>query len=108
MHVLIQVSSLLLFLLVVGLMAGCENKPPRPKTEAALTEQVKTAVASQAGVDTQGLEIETNAGVVRLKGRLDSAEDKLKVQEAAKAVPGVSWVQDQTSVAPQAPVPSAK
>jgi hypothetical protein len=108
MHVLIQVSSLLLFLLVVGLMAGCENKPPRPKTESGLAEQVKTAVATQAGVDARQLEIESNAGVVRIKGQLHSTEDKLKVQQAAKGVPGVSWVQDQTSVAPQAPVPSAK
>jgi osmotically-inducible protein OsmY len=66
------------------------------------------AVATQAGVDAERLEIESNAGVVRIKGRLDSAEDKQRVHEAAKAVPGVSWVQDQTSVAPQAPVPSAK
>lgn len=108
MNAVLQVASLLLFLFVVGLMAACENKTPRPKTEAALTEQVKMAVASQAGVDARSLEIESNAGVVRIKGRLDSDETKQRVQEAAKKVPGVQWVQDQTSVAPEAPVPSAK
>lgn len=104
----IQASSLILFLCVVALVAACDAKPPKPKTEAALTEQVKTALASQAGVDAANLEIESNAGVVRIKGQLDSDETKQKVQEVAKTVPGVTWVQDQTSVAPSAPVPSAK
>jgi osmotically-inducible protein OsmY len=105
----IQASSLFLFLCVVALVAGCDNKPPRPKTEA-LTEQVKTALVRQAGVDADAaqLEIESNAGVVRIKGQVDSDETKQRVHEAAKKVPGVKWVQDQTSVAPSAPVPSAK
>ena len=104
----IQASSLILFLCIVALVAACDAKPPKPKTEGALAEQVKTALASQAGVDAGNLEIESNAGVVRIKGQLDSDETKLKVQEVAKTVPGVTWVQDQTSVAPSAPVPSAK
>ena len=104
----IQASSLLLFLCIIALVAGCDAKPPKPKTEAALTEQVKTALVSQAGLDADKLQIESNAGVVRIKGQLDSDETKQKVQEVAKTVPGVTWVQDQTSVAPSAPVPSAK
>lgn len=107
-HIL-QFSSFVLFLCVVALIAGCDAKPPKPKTEA-LTEQVKTALANQAGVDADAarLEIESNAGVVRIKGQVDSDETKQLVQETAKKVPGVTWVQDQTSVAPSAPVPSAK
>jgi hypothetical protein len=111
MTYLVQASSLVLFLCVVALVTACDgNKPPRPKTEAALTEQVKTALVSKAGVDADAakLEIESNAGVVRIKGQVDSDETKLRVQEVAKTVPGVTWVQDQTSVAPSAPVPSAK
>jgi hypothetical protein len=106
----IQASSLLLFLCIIALVAGCDAKPPKPKTEAALTEQVKTALVSKAGLDADAakLQIESNAGVVRIKGQLDSDETKQKVQEIAKTVPGVTWVQDQTSVAPSAPVPSAK
>jgi hypothetical protein len=108
MSYVVQLSSFLLFLCMVALIAGCDAKPPKPKTESALEEQVKTALASQAGVDAERLEIETNAGVVRIKGQLDSNETRQRVQETAKKVPGVTWVQDQTSVAPSAPVPSAK
>lgn len=109
MHYIVQFSSFVLFLCVVALIAGCDAKPPKPKTEA-LTEQVKTALASKAGLDADAahLEIESNAGVVRIKGQVDSDETKQRVQEVAKTVPGVTWVQDQTSVAPSAPVPSAK
>jgi hypothetical protein len=105
---LIQASCLILFLCIIAVVSGCDAKPPKPKTEAALTQEVKTALASQAGVDARKLEIESNAGVVRIKGQLDSDETKQKVQEVAKTVPGVTWVQDQTSVVPSAPVPSAK
>ena len=106
----IQASALILFLCIVALVAGCDNKPPRPKTESALTQEVKTALVAQAGVDADAakLEIESNAGVVRIKGQVDSDETKQRVHETAKKVPGVKWVQDQTSVAPSAPVPSAK
>ncbi len=110
MPTLVQISSFLLFLCMLVLIAGCEARPPKPKTESPLAEQVKTALASQAGIDADAadLEIETNAGVVRIKGQLDSVETRQLVQETAKKVPGVTWVQDQTSVAPSAPVPSAK
>lgn len=131
MRHLVQISSLLLFVCVLALVAACENKTPRPKTEASagpsaaqvqvqqvaateerqsrkdaeLTDKVKTALGPQA----ESLDIDSNAGVVRIKGQVDSDQTKQKVQEAAKAVPGVRWVQDQTSVKPEAAVsPEAK
>ncbi len=125
MPVLIQVSSSLLLACAIALAAGCDNKPPRPKTEAssgassqgaeraavpakdaALAEQVKSALA-QAGPAAQQLQVESNAGVVRIRGRVDSDDTKQRIQEAAKKIPGVTWVQDQVSVAPEAPAPSA-
>jgi hypothetical protein len=108
MSYLVQLSSIVLFVFVLALVAACD-RPPKPKTEA-LAEEVKTALATQAGVnpDAANIQVESNAGVVRLKGQLDSQETKERIQEVAKKVPGVTWVQDQTSVAPSAPVPSAK
>jgi len=121
----VQISSLLLFLCILVVVAGCDNKPPRPKTEASsgpsvpavevqrvaagteerqsrkdaeLTDKVKTALGPHA----EALDIDSNAGVVRIKGQVDSDQAKQKVQETAKAVPGVRWVQDQTSVKPEA------
>lgn len=120
---LVQISALLLFVCVLVLVAACENKPPRPKTEASsgasgpavqvqrvaadeerqsrkdaeLTEKVKVALGPKA----QNLEIDSNTGVVRIRGHVDSDQTKQQVQETAKAVPGVTWVQDQTSVKPE-------
>lgn len=124
---MIRWPSLLLFLCAVALVAGCENKTPRPKTaqassgasapvrvvkvaasDASLADQVRGAIVQQAGVDAAKLEVEANAGVIRLKGTVDSDETRQKVHEAAKNVDGVKWVQNQMSVVPSAPVPSAE
>jgi hypothetical protein len=127
MHHVIQWSSLLVFVCVLALVAGCDNKPPRPKTEpasagssapvrivrasasdATLADQVRGAIVNQAGVNAEKLEVDANGGVVRLKGTVDSDETRQKVHEAAKNVDGVKWVQNQMSVVPSAPVPSAE
>jgi hyperosmotically inducible periplasmic protein len=141
MNHVIQWSALVLFVCVVALFAGCENKTPRPKTDAAstgssqadgdrtqakasvetaaaeakqsasdaaLTAKVKTALANDAGLSTLKLDVDSNAGVVRIKGHVESGEAKQRVQDVAKGVQGVRWVQNQISVAPSAPVPAAK
>jgi osmotically-inducible protein OsmY len=59
-------------------------------------------------VNAEKLEVDANGGVVRLKGTVDSDETRQKVHEAAKNVDGVKWVQNQMSVVPSAPVPSAE
>ena len=115
----------------VAVAAGCNNKPPLPKTgssegssgsasstsspqgkivvaetkisasDAALTAKVKNALATEAGVDTQKLEVDANSGVVVLKGKVADDATKQRIEEVAKAVPGVTWVQSQLSVAPK-------
>ena len=73
----------------------------RTAADAALTAKVKTALANDAGLRTLKLDVDTNGGVVTLKGRVDSDDAKLRIQEIAQAVPGVTWVQNQISVAPR-------
>jgi osmotically-inducible protein OsmY len=117
----------------LAVSAGCENKPPQPKTEAsrgassqerektagqrldqatdkakqsasdaALTAKVKTALANEAGLKTLKIDVDSNAGVVVLKGQVDSDNTKQRVHEVTKTVEGVKWVQNQLSVAPKA------
>jgi len=109
--------------------AGC-TKPPQPKTDAsagasspstssssekklvaeekasasdaALAEKVKSALANEAGLKTLKLEVDANSGVVSLKGRVANDETKQRIQEVTQSVPGVTWVQNQVSVAPNA------
>lgn len=123
MTYLVRISTLALFVCVLALVAACDNKPPRPKTEASagasaqsvevqrvaageerqsrkdaeLTDKVRGALGPMA----QSLDIDSNAGVVRIRGQLDSDQAKQQVQETARKIPGVTWVQDQTSVKPE-------
>jgi osmotically-inducible protein OsmY len=73
----------------------------RTAADTALTARVKTALATDAGLKTLKLDVDANGGVVTLKGRVDSDDAKKRIQEIAQAVPGVTWVQNQVSVAPK-------
>lgn len=118
MHFANQVALVIFLLMLITVVAGC-SKPPLPKTsaaagsstsqtnaqstaaDAALSAKVKTALANDAGLKTLKLDVDANGGVVTLKGRVDSDDAKLRIQEIAQAVPGVTWVQNQISVAPR-------
>jgi hyperosmotically inducible protein len=112
------------FVLVIGvaaLSAGC-SKPPEPKSaasagsssppptsaaqrtasDAAIVAKVKTALASDERLKALNIDVDANAGVVTLKGKVDNDEMKQRAHQAAQAVQGVTWVQNQISVAPKA------
>jgi hyperosmotically inducible protein len=66
---------------------------------AALTTKVKTALASDAGMKTMtNIDVDSNNGVVTLKGKVDSAAAKKKAGEIAKKVEGVKSVKNQLTV----------
>jgi len=73
----------------------------RTAGDATLTAKVKTALASDAGLKTLKIDVDANSGVVTLKGRVESDDAKKRIHEIAQAVPGVTWVQNQISVAPK-------
>lgn len=102
--------ALPLLALCVAFLAGCE-RPPKPKVNAtvaaqpaadeALTEKVKTAVASDASLQPIRLEVDCNGGVVRLRGTVEDDDTKKRVHELAQSVPGVKWVHNQIAVTPR-------
>ena len=68
-------------------------------SSAALTTKVKTALASDAGMKTMtNIDVDSNNGVVTLKGKVDSAAAKKKAGEIAKKVEGVKSVKNQLTV----------
>ena len=68
-------------------------------SNAALTTKVKTALASDVGMRTMtSIDVDSNQGVVTLKGKVDSAEAKKKAEEIAKKVDGVKSVKNQLRV----------
>jgi osmotically-inducible protein OsmY len=94
--------KLLVLALSFLLLAGCENRTPRPKTDAALAERVRVALEHEAQLGSDHVDVDCNSGVVMLKGSVKDVATKQRVQEVAKKVNGVTWVQNQVSVAPKA------
>jgi len=68
-------------------------------SNAALTTKVKSALAKEEGFKTLGkINVDSNEGVVTLKGKVDSAEAKTKAEQVAKQVDGVKSVKNQLTV----------
>ena len=68
-------------------------------SNATLTTKVKTALASDAGAKTMtSIDVDSNNGVVTLKGKVDSADLKKKAEAIAKQVEGVKSVKNQLRV----------
>ena len=86
---------------VAVLAAACDNRPLRPKTDAALSEKVKVALEQKARLERGAkIDVDANGGVVTLSGAVHSDAAKERIQEVAKSIEGVTWVQNQVSVAP--------
>lgn len=81
-----------------GPLATDANENPG---DAQLTSKVINALAGDAGLQAVKIDIDSNSGVVRLKGMVNNDDTKKRVQEVAQAVPGVKWVQNQLSIAPK-------
>ena len=68
-------------------------------SNAGLTGKVKSALAADVGMKTlMGVNVDSEAGVVTLKGHVDSADTKARAEAAAKKVEGVSSVKNELTV----------
>ena len=66
---------------------------------ATLTGKVKSALAADVGLSTvTTIDVDSDNGVVTLKGRVDSADKKAKAEEIAKKVDGVRSVKNELRV----------
>jgi hyperosmotically inducible protein len=79
--------------------ANNREKVATTASNATLTGKVKSALASDAGAKTMtNINVDSNNGVVTLKGRVDSADAKKKAAEIAKKVDGVKSVKNELKV----------
>jgi osmotically-inducible protein OsmY len=66
---------------------------------ATLTTKVKAALANDAGMKTVAtINVDSNDGVVTLKGKVNSADVKKKAGDIAKKVDGVKSVKNELTV----------
>jgi len=79
--------------------AGNRREVSKSAAGAALTTKVKTALASDIGMKTMtNIDVDSADGVVTLKGKVDSADTKKRVEAAAKKVDGVKRVKNELRV----------
>ena len=79
--------------------ANNRDKVATTASNATLTGKVKSALASDAGAKTMtNSNVDSNNGVVTLKGKVDSADMKKKAGDIAKKVEGVKSVKNQLTV----------
>ncbi|MBL9188161.1 MAG: BON domain-containing protein [Opitutaceae bacterium] len=79
--------------------AGCAATPTKESTGeyldgAAITTKVKTAHVRDPLVKAFDINVETFKGIVQLAGFVDTAEQKARAEELARAVPGVTDVKN--------------
>jgi len=69
-------------------------------SDTTITGKVKTALATDVGLKTvTGINVDTdNNGVVTLKGKVDTADQKKRAEQVAKKVGGVKSVKNQIKV----------
>ncbi|MDP3071686.1 MAG: BON domain-containing protein [Opitutaceae bacterium] len=88
-----------LALILTLAFAGCASTPTKESTGeyldgAAITTKVKTAHVRDPLVKAFDISVETFKGIVQLAGFVDTAEQKARAEELAKAVPGVTDVKN--------------
>jgi len=67
--------------------------------DEAIADAVRDALALDASTADLQLNVEVDAGVVRLRGTVSSIEDDENAEAVASAVPGVTEVADETELA---------
>jgi hyperosmotically inducible periplasmic protein len=96
--------------LALGL-SGCMGDQPRNQTggsassevkqdtrNAALTAKVKSALAADVGLKTLKIDVDSMGNTVTLKGAVDSADTRRRVEEVARKVDGVATVRNELTV----------
>jgi osmotically-inducible protein OsmY len=65
---------------------------------AALTAKVKSALAADVGLKTLKIDVDSMGNTVTLKGAVDSADTRRRVEEVARKVDGVASVRNELTV----------
>jgi len=72
--------------------------PREDATNAALAARISAAIASQAGVNAFTVKPSVRGGAVRLEGTVSSRSVQRTIDDAVRAVPGVTSVHDALTI----------
>lgn len=65
---------------------------PDKAADGWITTKVKSEFATTSGVDATDISVDTNDGVVTLRGQVASSAEKMKAERVARSVKGVKSV----------------
>jgi hyperosmotically inducible periplasmic protein len=88
--------------IVLLFSAGCSRDDGKTAgqtiDDTAISAKVKTAFAQDPGVRAVDVKVDTHLGAVQLSGWANSAEEKARAEQLAKAVPGVKSVENKIAI----------
>jgi BON domain len=92
-------------ILLVAFSVGCSKKP----NDAQITNDIQQKVAADPDTKDSNITVDSKDGKVTIQGKVPTDTARAKVEQIAKAEPGVSDLDDETSVQPAAaPVVAAE
>jgi hyperosmotically inducible protein len=102
-----QTRNIMTVIVAALILAGAAGDPPsRADLDTGaddwLTVKVQTALYRDLRFMGRRLSVDTAQGVVTLRGKVDSAEDKLAAAEIARSIDGVKAVRSDLTVVPAA------
>jgi osmotically-inducible protein OsmY len=92
--------AVLVFVAAIGVssLAFAEQSAGQYIDDAAITTKVKAALLSDSQLKATQVSVETNSGVVKLTGAVDSKTQESEAVRVANKVDGVKSVMDQLTV----------
>jgi BON domain len=90
---------------LVALSVGCSKRP----NDEQITNDIQQKVAADPDTKDSSITVDSKAGKVDIQGKVATPEARTKIEQIAKAEPGVSDLNDETMVVPAAaPVVAAE
>jgi hyperosmotically inducible periplasmic protein len=103
-----RLSRCFVTLAMVGLVSlGCSQSAPQPENsqsagstihDATITAAVKLSLAFEPGVAAIGVNVDTNGGVVTLRGEVGSESERQLATKVAEDVSGVTEVVNELKI----------
>ena len=78
--------------------AGATTDIKQETRDAVLTAKLKSALAADVGLKTLKIDVDSAGDIVTLKGTVDSADTKQRVEEVARTVKGVGTLKNELKV----------
>ena len=99
----IPVAALVLATGSIGYLTSCSKTPTRQSTgevvdDAAISNKVRAEFVKDPLVRAMDVKVDTFKGTVQLSGFADSAAEKKRAEELARAVPGVQKIENKVEL----------